>query len=206
MKLKLLILLWPLVSLAKVDQAKNPIYAQIVTNKPSINKDYAFKLSNLIYKYSKLYSFDSNIFTAILAQESMYKLEAKACSKGVRLLSLEEIHFFNSLCESYLDDSKPEEYKNCVKGIEDVAVDKVCQDFGIGQVNYKTARSYGFELNKLTTDLEYSIKASGKIFADISKMYKKREPQDYYTRYNAGNKAKRLIYKNRIKKYLRKTK
>lgn len=206
MKLKLLILLWPLVSLAKVDPAKNPIYAQIVTNKPSINKDYALRLSNLIHKYSKLYNFDSNIFTAILAQESMYKLEAKACSKGLRLLSLEEIHFFNSLCERYLDDSKTEEYEKCVKGIEDVTIDRVCQDFGIGQVNYRTARTYRFEVNKLTTDLEYSIKSSGKVFADISKMYSKKEPQDYYTRYNASNKAKRLIYKNRIKRYLRKTK
>lgn len=203
MKLKLLILLWPLVSLAKVDPAKNPIYAQIVTNKPSINKDYAFKLSNLIHKYSKLYNFDSNIFTAILAQESMYKLEAKACSKGLREISLEEIHFFNSLCESHLDDSKPEEYKKCIKNIEDLTVDRVCQDFGIGQVNYITAKAYGFEVNKLTADLEYSIKVSGKVFADITKMYKKREPQDYYTRYNASNRAKRLIYKNRIKKYLR---
>lgn len=203
MKLKLLILLWPLVSLAKVNLAKNPIYAQIVTNKPSINKDYALKLSNLIHKYSKLYNFDSNIFTAILAQESMYRLETKACTKGLRLLSLEEVHFFNSLCESYLNASKPEEYKKCVKGIEDVAVDRVCQDFGIGQVNYRTARSYKFEVNKLTTDLEYSIKASSKVFADITRMYRHREPQDYYTRYNASNKAKRLIYKNRIKKYFR---
>jgi hypothetical protein len=203
MKLKLLILLWPLVSLAKVDPAKNPIYAQIVTNKPSINKDYALKLSNLIHKYSKLYNFDSNIFTAILAQESMYRLEAKACTKGLRLLSLEEVHFFNSLCESYLEESRIDDYNKCLKGIEDVAVDKVCQDFGIGQVNYKTARTYRFEVSRLTTDLEYSIKASGKVFADISKMYKNKEPQDYYTRYNASNKAKRLIYKNKIKKYLR---
>lgn len=53
--------------------AQNPIYCQIVKNKPTINRKYAMKLSNLIYKITKNHNINAHSFTAILAQESMYK-------------------------------------------------------------------------------------------------------------------------------------
>lgn len=66
-----------------VDLSKHPIYAQIVKNKPTINKVYAMHLSNLIYKVTKKYDVPANIYTAILAQESGYKLEAIRKVKGL---------------------------------------------------------------------------------------------------------------------------
>jgi hypothetical protein len=57
-----------------LDLKKHPIYAQIIKNKPKINKKYAMRLSNSIYKASKNYDIPKHIYTAILAQESGYRL------------------------------------------------------------------------------------------------------------------------------------
>lgn len=65
------------------DQTKHPIYAQIIKNKPSINKKYAFELSNVIYKVSKQYRIPKRIFTAILMAESGYILSRTNCRKGL---------------------------------------------------------------------------------------------------------------------------
>lgn len=63
--------------MAKVNCDRNPIYCQIKKNSPSINGQYAMQLSNIIYKMHKKYGIPSNIFTAILMQESKYTLTAK---------------------------------------------------------------------------------------------------------------------------------
>lgn len=55
---------------------KHPIYDQILRNKPSINKVYAMKLSNIIYKVSIKYGVPKHIYCAILMQESGYTLDA----------------------------------------------------------------------------------------------------------------------------------
>jgi len=55
---------------------KNPIYCQILKNNPKIDKAYALKLSNIIHHMAKLYNINPTKYAAILAQESMYKLNA----------------------------------------------------------------------------------------------------------------------------------
>lgn len=50
---------------------------QIVKNSPNIDKKYAMKLSNIIYKMHRKYHIPSRIFTAILRQESGYSLRAR---------------------------------------------------------------------------------------------------------------------------------
>ena len=57
----------------------NPIYCQIVNNKPSINRHYALKLSNLVHRIAKKRKIDARIYTAILMQESGYNLRATNC-------------------------------------------------------------------------------------------------------------------------------
>lgn len=66
-----------------VDKSKHPIYAQIVKNVPTIDRKYALNLSNKIYKVTKKYNLNARIYTAILAQESRYKLNAMNCTKGI---------------------------------------------------------------------------------------------------------------------------
>ena len=73
------------------DCKAHPLYCQIKTNKPSIKDSFAFELSNIIYSITKKYNIPSNIYTAILMQESGYSLAAKNCTKGYRWKSSTEV-------------------------------------------------------------------------------------------------------------------
>lgn len=59
------------------------VYDQILRNKPTINKAYAKKLSELIVLKSKKYGIPQRVFTAILMQESAYKLNTVRTMKGL---------------------------------------------------------------------------------------------------------------------------
>lgn len=137
----------------------NPIYCQIVKNNPKINKNYAMKISNIIYYVAQLYNIDPKKYAAILAQESMYKLNAKNCNENK------------------------------------------CLDFGISQINHKTARMYGFDLNKLTNDLHYSIRAGAIVLSDLNKVYGNKEP-NWWSRYNSSKKQKRDLYVQLVLRYM----
>jgi soluble lytic murein transglycosylase-like protein len=155
---------------AKVNCKKHPVYCQIVKNKPGINKRYARRLSDKIYKYTKKYRINKRLFTAMLMQESRYNLKAKNCTVG-------------------LDETFKE--------------NKVCQDYGIGQISYITARydSYKFDMERLTTDLDYSIKASLTVLKDIKDSYGRKE-EFYWTRYNARSPKKRTEYQIAVERWL----
>lgn len=168
-----IVFLFSFSTLANIDCSKNPIYCQIVKNKPSINKKYAMKLSNLIYKMHKKYHIPSRIFTAILMQESGYSLGAKGKYCGLT----------------------SEGVKNCIY-----------TDFGISQIHWKTAELWGFDVAKLTTNLEYSVEAGAKVLHDVQERFEAKD-SDWYLRYNCGFRGgtKRdtcQIYKKLIDRYL----
>lgn len=75
----------------------------------------------------------------------------------------------------------------------------ICEDFGIAQINKKTALAYGFNLEKLTSDLEYSLIAGAIVLADMKKMYNKEV--DWWTRYNSSNSLKRKKYQTLVMRY-----
>ena len=77
----------------------------------------------------------------------------------------------------------------------------VCTDFGISQIYYKTARSFDFDLELLTTDLTYSIEAGAKVLVDFKKRYGRRE-LDWWTRFNASSPIKRQKYKELVERWL----
>ncbi len=56
---------------------------QILQNKANIDKFYAERLSKAIVKYSNQYGIESELYTAILMQESSYQLNAISCYEGV---------------------------------------------------------------------------------------------------------------------------
>ncbi len=162
-----------------VDCFKHKIYCQIVSNyktagKKKINKQYAMKLSNIIHKASRKYKLDSRIFTAILAQESLYNADAMKCYKGY-------------------DFVKWAENGEYVEG-------KICSDFGIGQIYFKTAENYKFDIHKIKYDLVYSVNASAQILGDFMKKYKRKEIH-WWTRYNASSKHKREKYRQLVSRY-----
>lgn len=83
---------------------------------------------------------------------------------------------------------------------------KTCADFGIAQINWKTAERYGFDLNKLTTDLEYSVEAGAIVLRDFMKRFKKKD-LNWWTRYNCGNRGKTtrdtcVIYRKLVGRYM----
>lgn len=58
---------------------QNPIFCQIVKNNSKIDLNYAYRLSNVINKVATEMNINPKRYAAILAQESMYKLDAKNC-------------------------------------------------------------------------------------------------------------------------------
>lgn len=169
-----------------INCSKHPIYCQIKKNSPRLNSKKAMHLSNVIHKISRKYHLPTRVFVAILAQESGYKLEARGCHKG--------------LVKTIKNTFKTGEVPMTIHPEIEYEEVKVCADFGIGQIYYKTAKGFGFDLNRLTTDLDYSIEAAAKVLADFKKRYSAREV-NWWTRYNARSRIKRKIYRQLVERY-----
>lgn len=137
------------------------------------------KLSNVIYKKAKKHNVPADIYTAILMQESSYRLDAKNIQCGIDI----------------------EKYKNAIK-------EKSCviADVGISQIHYRTAIGFEFDLERLMEDLDYSVEAGAKVLADFKRRFAKRE-ENWWVRYNCGTakSSKRstcLIYQKLVERYL----
>jgi len=160
-----------------VDCKKHTIYCQVVDNyraagKKNINTRYAMRLSNIIHRYTRRYSISSDLFTAILAQESMYRADSKNCQRGLADIDGELVER------------------------------KICSDFGISQIHYKTIERYNLDPERLLTDLEYSIEAGVVVLKDVKRRYGKKDP-NWWTRYNASSPSKRSTYKDLVSRFLR---
>jgi len=117
------------------------VYTLIEKHNPKVqNKKY---LAEVIVKHAKLNNVRPRILTAILMQESGFKVNA---------------------------------------------VSKENKDFGIGQIYHTTLKSYGFNKQKLLTDIDYSVAAAAIVLGDMKKMKHKVDGDDYFVRYNCGFK------------------
>lgn len=155
------------VSASELDCKKHPSYCQIVKNRPNISKKYAMKVSNAIHQAARKFNVDKKLYTAILAQESMYSVGAKNCKKGLDA------------------QNRPV---------------SVCFDYGISQINWRTAKRYELNLDSLTSDLKYSIEAGARILRDFKKRYGKKE-LNWWTRYNSSTEKHRLEYERKVKRW-----
>ena len=86
--------------------------------------------------------------------------------------------------------------------------EKACgpSDFGVSQIHINTAGLWKFDIEKLTTDLEYSVEAGAKILADFMNRYEAKDA-NWWVRYNCGSRSttKRdtcQIYKKLVERYL----
>ena len=120
-------------------------------------------LSNLIYKASVRHGIPADIYTAILMQESGYRMGA-----------------LNEDCG----------WKSHKTYIENKKIICVAKDLGMSQIHYKTINAYGFDKERLMNDMEYSVNAGAKVLAWFHKVYAKREPIKWWTRYNCGTHPK----------------
>lgn len=200
-----------LVNLARANDCnKHPIFCQIVKNKKNIDKEYALKLSNVIYKVSKDYHIPPRLFTAILMQESGYTLATTHKYKGLRKLTGPEARAEVIMCRINNTTKKDiliyDKYIYCLENIKKFKETIVITDFGISQIWYKTAKAFDFDVKLLITDLKYSVKAGAIVLADFKKRYESRE-NDWWTRYNCGNKGNTTrdtcqFYKKLVERYL----
>lgn len=134
-------------------------FSQIVRNKPNIDPTYAQTLSSEIVRVAKRYGIRSDIYTAILMQESGYDLKA---------------------------------------------INKRSHDYGIAQINKKTAAAFKLCPKKLTSDLSYSVEAGALVLSDFKNRWFKKEGYEYWSRYNTSNKEKRLLYKQKVLRHFQK--
>jgi hypothetical protein len=168
---------------AKINCEEHQVYCHIVKNKPAIDKSYAMKLSNVIYRKAKQFKLDPILFSAIIAQESSYRLEAKNCTKG------------------YVTYPNRPEDRPPKKKVLFYKFQTVCSDFGLSQIHYKTADRYDFDMHKLYTDLNYSVESGMIVLKDFKKRYAKKEKY-WWTRYNSSTPQKRELYRKLVERYL----
>ena len=136
---------------------KEPIYCQIMKNKPNINWVKAHKLAGAIERSSLKHGVRADILTAIIMRESSYRMGIRAGN-----------------------------------------------DYGLTQINIRTVKAFGFDIGKLMTDLEYSVEAGAIVLADFKKRYYKREPNNYWSRYNHSRAKYRRKYEKGVKQWLKK--
>ncbi len=82
------------------------------------------------------------------------------------------------------------------------AINLKSHDYGLAQINHKTAKLYHFDLKRLQIDPKYSIWAAGVILNDFHKMYGHKE-KDAWTRYNSSKPDKREAYKVLVARYMK---
>lgn len=93
--------------------------------------------------------------------------------------------------------------KNIRCGVSMTTGEKDCvvMDYGIGQINHKTIKHFGFDETRLLSDLEYSVEAAAIVLADFKRMYGQKE-KEYWTRYNASTPSKREKYRMLVARYM----
>lgn len=183
------------------DCSKHPIYCQIIANKPTVKRSYAFKLSNVIHNNTRKYKINPMIFTAILAQESMYEVSAKNCTTGILEKTKPEFDIFKTCMKFGKIGS--DKFVKCMYEHQSYLNSKIriCTDFGIGQIWYKTADSYDFDFDKLTSNMEYSVEAAAIVLEYFKNRYSHKE-KTWWTRYNANNSTARLKYRQLVERFI----
>lgn len=74
-------------------------------------------------------------------------------------------------------------------------------DYCMMQINDKTAKSFGFDKERLMTDINYCVEAGALVLKDFKRMYGKKE-LEWWTRYNSSDDDKRATYKERVERWL----
>lgn len=164
---------------AACDAANHPIYCRILKLNPRVNKDFAFRLSNIIHKEASKYNIDPMLSLAILMQEN----------------SFNEVNTFR--VEEHIDRHCDE--KNCY---EVITKKKKAIDLGIAQINVRTALHYGLDINRLFDhDLEYAIQGHFRILSDKIRSCSHLGPEAW-TCYHSATEDKRNIYLNLVERFL----
>lgn len=77
---------------------------------------------------------------------------------------------------------------------------KIVCDYCMMQINERTVKAFGFDQERLLTDLNYCVEAGALVLKDFKRMYASKEDQ-WWTRYNSSNSEKREIYLAKVSRY-----
>jgi len=169
------------------------IYCKIVELQPAVDKDWALKLSNLLYEKSKELSVDGIILdpfrsVAIAMQESSLQNSVR---KTQVLLVSDSCHGLNNhhLVAKY--------NKTCVKTSKYV---KGYTDIGVFQFHVGTIKGYGFDPLKLLYSLDYAVESHLLVLRDKMKTCK-HLGKDSWSCYHSTTDSLRNKYVKMVNKY-----
>lgn len=86
-------------------------------------------------------------------------------------------------------------------GLKQSAYNAKTRDVGIGQINLRTAKAWGFNEYRLKTDVNYNLVASAKILSYFKAKYS--HEKQWVCRYNVGTKRGAYKTKACVKYYLK---
>lgn len=155
------------------DKNKNPIYHAITLLNSRLDKDLAFKYSNIIARFSKLYRIDPFLVVSISRQESHLNLGT------VRKIEEDDIVY-------------DEREKRFIKIVE-------ITDFCMMQIHKSNVINKKLDVERLLTEPEYCIHEGFKVLRDFK--YLKNKDPNWWTRYNAVDSYKREIYRLKVMKH-----
>lgn len=171
------------------------VLTPLLTHSAEISKELSLYDRHPIYKQIKKHSKINNK-KAMIISNAIYKAARKhKVDKHLLTAIITQESGFNIKA------------KNCVRGLDASFVEvRVCSDFGLTQINYRTIKRYKFDLVRLTNDIQYSVNAGAIVLRDFKKRYSKKE-RDWWVRYNCGSRGKTTkitckIYKTLVERYL----
>lgn len=139
--------------------------------------DLSKKLSIIIQKKANKHGVSPNLLSAILMQESRYQVGAVRCNGR----------------SSHISKRKYSDEKS---------LRSTCSDFGMSQIHRKTIKAFSFNTSRLVTEKKYSIEAGAIVLSDFKRMYGKKEPKRWWSRYNSSTPMKRRQYERSVKRFL----
>ena len=169
-----------------VDCNKHKIYCAIVNLQPKVDKKYAMKLSNEIYKYSKIYKISWKRSVAILMQETSIIKGLNNVQKGLvkkTICHAETSYVEKSTCETIYE------------------VQNLITDIGPWQFSVHTVLLYDMNPEKVENDLAYSTEWHFKILKGKLKACAKRYPETAWACYNTASPTKHRIYVQLVDRY-----
>ena len=117
------------------------------------------------------------VLTGVFTSKTIYKYQLRALTVPELITIAAETH------------KVEREHLSCILKIESeyrLNVVSNTRDHGIGQINERTAAGFKMDLNKLTTDLEYSIDKSAYMLSYYQWLKRHEEPRQWVCRYNVG--------------------
>lgn len=173
-------MLFTSISYGKDNCNTHKLYCAIVKLRPGINKTFAMKLSNSIYKASKKHKVDPYRAIAIMRQESSINMDAR--NKSTKAKSHKE-------CD---------EWERCTI-VKTTTTETT--DFGLFQFHIRTMQRHDLDVKQVMTDMDFTVNFAIAMIARKVKMCNKLWPETSWACYNSATDGKHQAYVNLVNRY-----